>query len=211
MDAHHAAVAELVAFMEREVASTRVGATGPDGAVAHVDVAGVVAAAFDHYNSRAGDPQLHTHVVVSNKVFTVQDGRWRTLAGRPMHQTVVAISEMYNAVLADQLTRTLGLTWEARDRGRDRSPSWEITGVPQELMNEFSTRTRHIEVEKERLIAEYVAQHGKQPTATTVLKLRAQATLATRPEKEIHSLAELTTDWRGRTRRLLGQDATGWA
>ncbi|MFX4288293.1 MobF family relaxase [Zafaria sp. Z1313] len=210
-DAHHAAVAELVAFMEREVASTRVGATGPDGAVAHVDVAGVAAAAFDHYDSRAGDPQLHTHVVVSNKVFTVQDGKWRTLAGRPMHQAVVAISEMYNAVLADQLTRTLGLTWEARDRGRDRSPAWEITGVPQELIDEFSTRTRHIEEEKERLIADYVAQHGKQPTATTVLKLRAQATLATRPEKEIHSLAELTTDWRGRARRILGQDATGWA
>ncbi|MGE9809570.1 MobF family relaxase [Janibacter sp. G1551] len=210
-DAHHAAVAELVAFMEREVTSTRVGATGPDGAVAHVDVAGVAAAAFDHYDSRAGDPQLHTHVVVSNKVFTVQDGKWRTLAGRPMHQAVVAISEMYNAVLADQLTRTLGLNWEARDRGRDRSPAWEITGVPQELMDEFSTRTRHIEAEKERLIAEYVAQHGKQPTATTVLKLRAQATLATRPEKEIHSLAELTTDWRSRARRVLGQDATGWA
>ncbi|MEE1622830.1 MobF family relaxase [Zafaria sp. J156] len=210
-DAHHAAVAELVAFMEREVASTRVGATGPDGAVAHVDVAGVAAAAFDHYDSRAGDPQLHTHVVVSNKVFTVQDGKWRTLAGRPMHQAVVAISEMYNAVLADQLTRVLGLTWEARDRGRDRSPGWEITGVPQELMDEFSTRTRHIEAEKERLIAEYVAQHGKQPTARTVLKLRAQATLATRPEKEIHSLAELTADWRDRAGRVLGQDATAWA
>lgn len=37
-DAHHAVVAELVAFLEREVAATRVGATGPDGAVAHVDV-----------------------------------------------------------------------------------------------------------------------------------------------------------------------------
>lgn len=39
-DAHHAAVARLVAFLEQEVATTRVGATGPDGAVAHVDVAG---------------------------------------------------------------------------------------------------------------------------------------------------------------------------
>ncbi|MGB4137929.1 MAG: MobF family relaxase, partial [Microbacterium sp.] len=112
-EAHHAAVAELVAFLEREVAATRVGAAGPDGAVAHVDVAGVTAAAFDHYDSRSGDPQLHTHVVISNKVQTVQDGRWRTLAGRPMHSAVVAVSELYNAALADQVTRTLGLGWEA--------------------------------------------------------------------------------------------------
>lgn len=49
-DAHHAAVAEVVAFIEREVATTRVGATGPDGAAAQVDVTGVIATAFDHYD-----------------------------------------------------------------------------------------------------------------------------------------------------------------
>ena len=54
-DAHHAAVAEVVAFMEREVAATRTGATGRDGAVAQVDVTGLIATAFDHYDSRAGD------------------------------------------------------------------------------------------------------------------------------------------------------------
>lgn len=41
-DAHHAAVAEMVAFMEREVAATRVGATGRNGAVAQVDVTGLI-------------------------------------------------------------------------------------------------------------------------------------------------------------------------
>ncbi|WP_415856033.1 MobF family relaxase, partial [Sinomonas sp. G460-2] len=210
-DAHHAAVAELVAFLEREVAATRVGATGPDGAVAHVDVAGVVAAAFDHYDSRSGDPQLHTHVVISNKVRAVQDGKWRTLAGRPVHSAVVAISELYNATLADSLTRTLGIGWEARDRGRDRNPAWEIHGVPEDLIAEFSTRSRHIEAEKDRLIADYLARHGRPPSTTTVLKLRAQATLATRPEKVIRSLADLTTEWRGRTTSVLGEDATGWA
>ncbi|HIW30812.1 MAG TPA: relaxase domain-containing protein, partial [Candidatus Luteococcus avicola] len=209
-DAHHAAVAELFAFLEREVAATRVGATGPDGAVAHVDVAGVTAAAFDHYDSRSGDPQLHTHVVISNKVMTVQDGRWRTLAGRLMHSAVVAVSELYNAALADRLTRTLGLGWEERERGRDRNPAWEIEGVPDELVAEFSTRSRHIEAEKDRLIAEYAAKHGRQPSTRTVLKLRAQATLATRPEKQVRSLADLTAEWRQRAVRVLGRDATEW-
>ena len=67
-DAHHAAVADVVAFMEREVAATRAGATPGDGAVAQIDVTGHIATAYDHYDSRAGDPHLHTHVVVSNRV-----------------------------------------------------------------------------------------------------------------------------------------------
>jgi conjugative relaxase-like TrwC/TraI family protein len=209
--AHHAAVAELVELIEREVAATRMGATGPDGAVAQVDVQGVAATAFDHYDSRSHDPQLHTHVVISNKVRTVQDGKWRTLDSRPMHRAVVAISEMYNAVLADHLTRALGLVWEERDRGRDRNPAWEITGVPENLIGGFSTRSKFIEEEKQRLIDAYVARHGRQPSPRTMLKLRAQATLATRPDKDIRSLADLTAEWRDRATQLLGQDATTWA
>ncbi|CEI47065.1 Putative conjugal transfer protein, Dtr system [Propionibacterium freudenreichii] len=209
--AHHAAVAEMVELVEREVAATRVGATGPDGAVAQADVMGVAATAFDHYDSRSHDPQLHTHVVISNKVKTVQDGRWRTLDGRPMHRAVVAISEMYNAVLADHLTRTFGLGWETRERGRDRNPAWEITGVPDELIGEFSTRSKFIEEEKNRLIDTYVARHGRQPSPRTVLKLRAQATLATRPDKDVRSLADLTAQWRQRATHVLSEDATTWA
>lgn len=123
--AHHEAVTEVLEFMEREVAATRTGYTAADGAVAQVDVTGLVATAFDHYDSRSSDPQLHKHVVVSNKVQTALDGRWRSLDGRPMHATVVALSEHYNAVLADRLTGMLGLGWEARDRGWDRNPALE--------------------------------------------------------------------------------------
>jgi hypothetical protein len=42
--------------------------------VGHVNVRGLVAAAFTHRDSRAGDPDLHTHVAVANKVQTL-DGR----------------------------------------------------------------------------------------------------------------------------------------
>ncbi|MGD7786827.1 MobF family relaxase [Propionibacteriaceae bacterium Y1700] len=210
-DAHHAAVAEVVAFMEREVAATRSGATGRDGAVAQVDVHGLIATAFDHYDSRAGDPHLHTHVVISNKVQTVLDGKWRSLDGRPMHAATVALSELHEAVFADHLTRTFGVEWEAREMGRDRNPAWAVASVPEELVAEFSSRSRHIEVEKDRLIAEYVARHGRQPSAATIIKLRAQATLSTRPEKQVRSLADLTAEWRERAGHILGQNATSWA
>lgn len=210
-DAHHAAVAEVVAFMEREVAATRAGASGRDGAVAQVDVAGLIATAFDHYDSRAGDPHLHTHVVISNKVQTVLDGKWRSLDGRPMHAAVVALSELHEAVFADHLTRMLGVSWEARDRGRDRNPAWVVTGVPEALVKEFSTRARHIDAETDRLIERYVETHGRRPSPATIMKLRAQATLTTRPEKEVQSLAALTASWRERAGRVLASDATSWA
>jgi conjugative relaxase-like TrwC/TraI family protein len=210
-DAHHAAVAEVVAFMEREVAATRTGATGRDGAVAQVDVRGMIATAFDHYDSRAGDPHLHTHVVISNKVQTVLDGKWRSLDGRPMHAAVVALSELHEAVFADHLARMLGVEWEARDMGRDRNRAWAITGVPEALVKEFSTRARHIDAETDRLIDRYVETHGRRPSSATIMKLRAQATLSTRPEKEVRSLADLTASWRQRAGPVLGSDATSWA
>ena len=114
-------------------------------------------------------------------------------------------------MLADVLTRTCGLDWERRDRGVNRSPAFELAGVGVDLVAEFSSRSRAIEVEKDRLIEDYVLNHGRPPRTETIIKLRAQATRATRPPKEIHSLAELTAGWRARAARALGQDATSWA
>lgn len=211
VQAHHDAVAEVLEFFEREVAVTRAGANARNGAVAQHEVAGVAATAYDHWDSRCGDPQLHTHVVLSNKVRTVYDQKWRSLDSIPIHRSVVAISEHYNAVLADLLTRRLGITWDRRDRGADRNQALEITGVSEDLIAEFSNRSRHVDIETDRLIEEYVAEYGRRPSAKTIIELRATATIATRPEKELHSLAELTTGWRDRAQGLLGADPTGWA
>lgn len=215
VDAHHAAVADVLDLFEREVAATRTGfaakSLGGDGAVAQVEVAGVAAVAYDHYDSRAGDPQLHTHLVVSNKVMTLLDGRWRSLDGRPVYASVTGLSAHYNALLADRLTRELGIEWDLRQRGADRNQQWEITGVNDALIEEFSSRSRQIEIEKNRLIVAYHAAHGRMPSEKKIVELRAEATLATRPPKEIRSLADLTAEWRERAGGRLGVDATAWA
>ena len=210
-EAHHGAVADVIEFFEREVAATRAGISDSDGAVAQVPVAGIAAVAYDHFDSRAGDPQLHTHVVVSNKVQTVMDGRWRSLDGRPVFSSVTALSAHYNALLADRLSRDVGVEWEVRQRGADRNPQWEIAGVKDELIAEFSSRTREIELKKDELIAEYVARHGRMPSPKTIVELRAQATLATRPPKDLRSLSDSTAEWRRRASARLGVDATAWA
>ncbi|WP_246142328.1 MobF family relaxase [Lacisediminihabitans profunda] len=211
VQAHHNAVAEILDLMERDVAMTRVGADAGNGSVAQVEVRGLVATAYDHYDSRASDPQLHTHVVIANKVQGAHDGKWRTLDGRPMHAAVVALSEHYNAILADHLARDLGIGWESRERGERRNPAFEIIGVRDDLIGAFSSRSRNIEVAADTLIADYVEKHGRQPSARTILRLRAEATLSTRPEKTIHSLADLTDEWRSRANTILGEDSTTWA
>lgn len=211
--AHHAAMRDTIALLEDRVAATRVGA----GGIAQMPIVGVIATAFDHYDSRAADPQLHTHVVVSNKV-QGEDGRWRMLDSRRLHKATVALSESYNAFVTDHTARLLGVTWVPVDRGKDRNTGWEIEGVPAALIAEFSRRTtggvdgaEGIEQVKNRLIDQYVVEHGRQPSAATIAKLRQQATLVTRPEKELHSLADLTADWRAGAEVLLGEDAPTWA
>lgn len=211
VEAHHRAVADVMDLVEREVAATRRGVSAGGGAVAQADVVGVIATAFDHWDSRLGDPQLHTHVVVSNKVRTTEDGRWRSLDGRPLHASVVALSEHYNAVLADRLTRTFGVEWEQRTRGDNRSSSWELAPVPDELVHEFSSRSRGIELETDRLVEAYVREHGGRPSSAAIIRFRAMATLSTRPEKTIRSLADLTQEWRGRAGQILGTGAPEWA
>ncbi|WP_346035210.1 MobF family relaxase [Brevibacterium picturae] len=211
--AHHAAMRDTVALLEERVASTRVG----KGGISRMPITGVIAVAFDHYDSRASDPQLHTHLVVSNKVQGA-DGRWRTMDSRRLHKATVALSASYNAYLIDHTADLLGLTWEPVDRCKDRNTGWEITGIPSELIAEFSRRTtggdggvEGIEQAKNRLIRDYQDTHGHAPSPDTIARLRQQATLETRPEKELHSLAELTADWRERATRLMGADATTWA
>ena len=149
--------------------------TGRGGVVSQ-DVRGVVAAAFDHWDSRAGDPQLHTHVVVLNRVQAVSDGGWRSLDSQALFRATVGLSELYNGVLADLLTADLGVGWGPQPRARSAEPRWEITGVPAVLQQEFSQRSGQIEAAKDELVRQFVASHGRQPTSPEVLKLRQQAT-----------------------------------
>ena len=72
-----------------------------------------MAAAFTHRDSRAGDPDLHTHVAVANKVQTL-DGRWLSIDGRVLFKATVAASETYNTALEHHLRDRLGVRFAER-------------------------------------------------------------------------------------------------
>jgi hypothetical protein len=123
--AHQAAVKDALAFIEKHALFTR---TGPQG-IRQVNVRGLVATAFTHRDSRAGDPDLHTHVAVANKVQTL-DRRWLSIDGRVLFKANVAASETYNTALEQHLRDTLGVRFAERP-GTDpaKRPIREIVGV----------------------------------------------------------------------------------
>src|SRR5215211_1358551 len=107
--AHQDAIGDALRFLERHALFSRTGANG----IRQVDVRGMVAARFTHRDSRAGDPDLHTHVAVANKVQTL-DGRWLSIDGRILFKAAVAASETYNTALENHLRGSLAVRFAER-------------------------------------------------------------------------------------------------
>ena len=139
-DAHDRAVLDALGYMEREAAVTR---RGPGGVHA-IAGNGLVAAAFRHRTSRAGDPQLHTHVLVANLTLGA-DGQWSTLDGRRIYAHAKTAGYLYEARLRSLLTRELGVEWTPVRNGIA-----DIAGVPPTVLRAFSRRRADIEAELER-------------------------------------------------------------
>jgi conjugative relaxase-like TrwC/TraI family protein len=199
--AHQAAVEDALAFIEKHALFTR---TGPQG-IRQVNVRGLVATAFTHRDSRAGDPDLHTHVAVANKVQTL-DGRWLSIDGRVLFKANVAASETFNTALEQHLRDTLGVRF-AEGPGTDpaKRPIREIVGVDPRLNQRWSTRRAHIEARRGELAIQFQHDHGRPPTPVEALHLAQQATLETRDAKhEPRSLAEQRTTWLNEAAAVLG-------
>src|SRR5512132_477878 len=199
--AHQAAVQDALTFIERHALFTRQGRNG----IRQVDVRGLVAAAFTHRDSRAGDPDLHTHVAVANKVQTL-DGRWLSIDGRVLFKANVAASETYNTALEQHLRDSLGVRFAERP-GSDpgKRPIREIIGVDPRLNQRWSTRRAHINIRRGELAIQFQKDHGRPPTPVEALHLAQQATLETRDAKhEPRSLAEQRITWMTEAAAVLG-------
>ena len=98
-----------------------------------------MAAAFVHRTSRAGDPQLHTHVLVAN-VARGSDGTWSAPDARLVYFHARTAGFLYEAALRAGLTQALGVAFGPVTRGIA-----ELDGVPKTLLRAFSTRRREIE------------------------------------------------------------------
>jgi conjugative relaxase-like TrwC/TraI family protein len=174
-DAHDAAVAAALDYLEDHAAFSRQGKAG----VRQVDSEGLLAAAFVHRSSRAGDPQLHTHVLVSGRV-RCTDGVWRALDSRALHRELKTAGMVYQAALRVELANRMGVAWTPVDSHGQA----EIVGVPDELRALFSKRAAAVEARARELIAEAESKLGRELTPKGRRRIYEVAVLETRTAKE---------------------------
>ena len=202
LEAFEEATAAALGYLESVASSTRGAAKTPllddngdpvsadDGRPTYrvetwpIATSGYVAASFTEFTSRADDPQIHTHVVVANKVRGV-DGVWRTIDGRLLFRHQLAAGYLHEAVLRRELTERLGVRWQPVRNGMA-----DIEGFTGHQIEEFSRRRRQLEAWRE--------EHGLPDTAAA----REVAVLATRSPKRDHPLDQLVGEWRQRAAKV---------
>ncbi len=197
IDAHEAAVATALEYLDAHASHTRTGA----GGVRRVESGGFVIAQFRHRTARStvpgervGDPQLHSHCAILNRVRGV-DGVWRTLDSRAIHRHAHAAGAIYAAELERLLSERLGVSWE---RPWARTPMREIVGIPAELRARFSSRRAAVLSTYGRLEGEWRRVHGRSPTRDEAARMRDEATLRSRHRKT-GGTVDLHARWRSMT------------
>lgn len=133
--AHDRAVREVLAFIETDLLAARKTAAR----VAHLEkTEGAVAVAFRHGVSRAGDPHLHTHLLVLSSGRT-HGGEWRSIDGRSLYGSQRLLRALYDCHLRAELGQ-LGLRFAAGRRG-----TFDLAGISRLVVGEFSRQGRRIE------------------------------------------------------------------
>lgn len=179
-EAHDRAVEAALRFVEEKAAFSR----RRFGGAERIGTTGLVAAAFRHRCSRAGDPALHTHCVVAN-VVKGTDGRWSAIDARLLYAWGKTVGYLYQTELRKELVTRLGVEW-----GEVRRGAAEIDGVAPEVCRAFSRRREEIEKRLE-------AMGEVSPKAAQI------ATLDTRQKKDYSvNGATLHDRWRARGAQL---------
>ena len=166
--AHVEAVEAALAFLEEHAAVTR-----RQKAKLRIRVlcSGLATATFVHRTSRAGDPQLHSHVVIVNLVER-DDGTFVALDAAALYHWSKAAGSIYQEELRRRLSERLGVGW-----GLDRNGCREMIGISEQQLRVFSKRTLQIE--------QHLSAVGAQPAdAKARMQADEAASVLTRPAKD---------------------------
>ncbi|MFD3484906.1 MobF family relaxase [Streptomyces sp. NPDC058665] len=213
MDDEHRLVLELcqdiardkaLAWLEDSVAQIRWGSGGKHRKPIRD---GLIVAVFRHYESRAGQPLLHDHGMVSIRARR-PDGKWGNLSADSMLENIVAADTLYLLFFMEEVSARLGWAWEPREVTPGRRPVMEIAGIDQRLICWQSTRRQQIEEALFVLTAEYVEEHGHTPGERAAYGLACRAADRTRPpkRKEPRPLSKLREQWRESAIASVGAD-----
>lgn len=163
-----------LSYLEQHAAGARAGGE-------RVGVTGWTVASFRHHTSRRLDPFVHHHNVVANTVLD-EHGTRRALDARGLYQHRGAASALATAQMRYELTSAIGVAWRAGPGG-----AWEIDGIGDDAVTEFSQRSNEIAA----AVAELEATIGRSAT----LDEKEAAVADTRPDKSATTAGELLDSW----------------
>ncbi|MDO8363920.1 MAG: MobF family relaxase [Actinomycetota bacterium] len=186
-ECHDIAVRAVADYLERFGATTRVRSNGMR---MHPDTHGLTMAAFRQTTSRADDPQLHTHLVISAKVQTA-DERWLALDARFLKRHQRTLGGLYQSVLRAELSHRYGVAFEPIVNGQA-----EIAGIPADLLAVFSKRTVEIDTVMADKVAEFYRREGCEPTRQELATMQRQAAADSRARKTGRTADEMRALWR---------------
>jgi conjugative relaxase-like TrwC/TraI family protein len=184
--AHDTAVRAALDHLEHYGATTRV--RSRNGRL-HPDAHGLTMATFRQTTSRADDPQIHTHAVISAKVQT-DDLAWRALDARYLKCYQRMLGGLYQSVLRNELAHQFGVAWTPIEHGQA-----ELLGVPDELCQQFSKRSTQVERAVADKRTDFIARQGREPNQWELAALKREAAADTRATKTGNPVTELTTRW----------------
>jgi conjugative relaxase-like TrwC/TraI family protein len=187
LEAHDVAVAAVLEHLGRFGSTTRI---RRNGGRLHPDTQGLTIAVFRQTTSRADDPQIHTHAVISAKVQT-DDGHWWALDARYLKRHQRMLGGLYQSVLRSELRHRFGVAWGPIVNGQA-----EIAGMPKELLSVFSKRAAAIDVAVAAKVDVFRHRHGCEPSQSQRAAMTREAAADTRGHKSGHGAAELVTRWR---------------
>lgn len=183
---HAQAVADTLAWVEEHALLGRVGA----GGVRKVRLEGAVATVFRHWTSRDGDPDLHDHIVVSNKGRRADLGPdakptdgWVSIDSRWLYKHIQTASAVYDQQLSEGM-RGLGYAMENRPQPGSKKQHIEVEGITDKTIEEFSGRSQDIRARTVELVHEFEDSQGRTPDKWETKKLAQQANLETRKPKD---------------------------
>ncbi len=185
-ECHDLAVNAVIDTIEKYGATTRVRSNGRR---MHLDTNGLTVAAFRQSTSRADDPNLHTHVVISSKVQT-SDGRWLALDARMLKKHQRTLGGLYQSVLRAELTHRYGVAFNEIVNGQA-----EIAGVSPDLLAAFSKRTEVIDAEMKNRLADFVDRNGRDPSIRERAAIERATAADTRNKKTDGTLPDLRIQW----------------
>jgi conjugative relaxase-like TrwC/TraI family protein len=183
--AHARAVEQTIHHLREQVPVVR---RRYSGQVVEEHSKDVIATEYRHTTARgvqgaqAPDPQLHSHVVITGAVR--EDDRIVAVSSRPIFRSAREMGAFYRTALADELVRE-GYTIE-QGTGKD-GRYFEIAGVPHELCQAFSGRSREVARAAERFRARY----GRAPERGELRNLA----LENRRSKQLTTRSDLQRVW----------------